>query len=246
MVQGWLRDCSRMEQPRAEFVKGLAAGFRSWLLGSGAGCWVRSYKPLSPSYCEDRRSTARGSQEQPGAARSRIRQNSSQNSSNPAARSSQEQPGAEFVRIRHRIRQLRDGSGDCSGDGSMMAQRWFRDGSGMAQGWSSQEQNSSQNSSPEFVTESVKPRLTTESVKPSSQDQPGAARSSQGQPGAAKSRIRQNSSQNSSAQGWLRGLLWGWLNDGSMMAQGWFRDGSGMAQGWSSQEQNSLREPLLP
>jgi hypothetical protein len=135
MVQGWLRDGSRMEQPRAEFVKGLAAGFRSWLLGSGAGCWVRSYKPLSPSYCEDRRSTARGSQEQPGAARSRIRQNSSQNSSNPAARSSQEQPGAEFVRIRHRIRQLRDGSGDCSGDGSMMAQRWFRDGSGMAQGW---------------------------------------------------------------------------------------------------------------
>jgi hypothetical protein len=43
----------------------------------------------------------------------------------------------------------------------------------------------------------------------------------------------------------LRGLLRGWLNDGSMMAQGWFRDGSGMAQGWSSQEQNSLRGWLL-
>ena len=174
-----------MEQPRAEFVTGLAAGFRSWLLGSGAGCWVRSYKPLSPSYCEDRRSTAR---------------------------SSQEQPGAEFVRIRHRIRQLRDGSGDCSGDGSMMAQRWFRDGSGMAQGWSSQEQNSSQNSSPEFVTESVKPMLTTESVKPSSQDQPGAARSSHGQPGAEFVRIRHRIRQLRDGSGDCSG-------DGSMMAQ---------------------------
>ena len=92
-----LRDGSRMEQPRAEFVKGLAAGFRNWLLGSGAGCWVRSYKPLSPSYCEDRRSTARGSQEQPGAEFVRIRHRIRQTQQPGAARSSQEQNSSEFV-----------------------------------------------------------------------------------------------------------------------------------------------------
>ena len=188
---------------------------------------------------------------QPEAARSSQEQNSSEFVTEFVKPSSQEQPGAARSRIRQNSSQNSPAQGWLRGllrgwlhDGSEMVQGWLRDGSGMAQGWSSQEQNSSQNSSPEFVTESA--RLTTESVKPSSQDQPGAARSSQGQPGAARSRIRQNSSQNSLAQGWLRGLLWGWLNDGSMMAQGWFRDGSGMAQGWSSQEQNSLREPLLP